>query len=135
MEREIARILAGYEGIATAWLFGSVARGEAGDHSDLDLAILPTACAEVDSDTLLRLANELEPFAPSGRVDLVILGEQGPVFLHRVLSEGHLVLDRDPQRRVAFESRVYVEYLDWKPTHDIAMRSTFKGLAERFSVP
>ena len=86
-----------------------------------------------DAVALYDLAGELERFAPSQRVDVIILGPQGPVFRHRVLREGILVLDRDPEARIAFETRTVIEYLDWKPTHDIAMRSTLLGLKDRFA--
>ena len=119
--------------IAAAWVFGSVARGDARPDSDLDVAVLlrvpPT------TDVMLALydfAAELEHLAPNGRVDVVVLGEQGPVFRHRVFSEGTLAYDAAPALRVNFEARTTVEYLDWKPTHDIAMRNVMAGLRRRF---
>ena len=84
-------------------------------------------------EALRTLALDLESASPSGRVDIVVLGAQGPVFRHRVLSEGKLVLDRSPALRRAFETRAIIEYLDWKPTHDIAMASTLQGLRGRFA--
>ncbi len=62
----------------------------------------------------------------------MVLGEQGPVLRHRVLSEGQLVHDADREARIAFEGRTIAEYLDWKPTHDIAMRATLGVLRDRF---
>ena len=120
--------------VASAWVFGSLARGDAGPRSDLDVAILlvraPTAA---DLDELRGLSAALERYAPSRRVDIIVLGPQGSVFRHRVLCEGRLVLDRDPARRSDFEARTISEYLDWKPTHDIAMASTMIGLRARFA--
>ena len=83
---------------------------------------------------LFVLAAELERFSPSRRVDVVVLGPQGPVLRHRILTEGRLVKDADPEARMEFEERTVREYLDWKPTHDIAMRATFAGLRDRFGV-
>ena len=120
--------------IAAAWIFGSVARGDAGPRSDLDVAVLLRGAEEHgDVMSLYSLSADLERHAPSRRVDLVVLGPQGPVFRHRVLSEGLLVYDADPETRFGFEDRTIREYLDWKPTHDIAMRSTFAGLRDRFA--
>lgn len=130
----IGRVLASYPRIAAAWVFGSVARGDAGPQSDLDVAVLMRSPPDsADTRALLALSTELERFSPSGRVDMVILGPQGSVFRHRVLSEGVLVLDADREARFDFEEWTIREYLDWKPTHDIAMRSTFAGLRERFA--
>jgi predicted nucleotidyltransferase len=120
--------------VSTAWLFGSVARGDATPESDLDVAVLLAGRPRGrDDDELRELAIELEMFSPSGRVDIVVLGAQGSVFRHRVLTEGVLVLDRDRDARVEFETRTVIEYLDWKPTHDIAMASTFAGLRHRLA--
>ncbi|HEY8432016.1 MAG TPA: nucleotidyltransferase domain-containing protein [Sandaracinaceae bacterium] len=131
---EIGRTIRRHPRVAAAWVFGSVARGDARPDSDLDIAVLLSGGqGPGDARALYALAAELERFSPSGRVDLVVLGPQGPVFRHRVLAEGVLVHDGDPEERHEFEERTFREYLDWKPTHDIAMRSTFTGLRERFA--
>jgi len=132
--QEIGAILSACPRIAAAWVFGSTARGEANRDSDLDVAVLLMGEATPeDRDALRTLAFELERFSPSGDVDIVVLGRQGPVFRHRVLREGKLVVDRSPELRHAFEARTIIEYLDWKPTHEIAMASTFQGLRSRFA--
>jgi predicted nucleotidyltransferase len=129
----IADVVARCPEVAAAWVFGSVARGEAHADSDLDMALLlrPSTSAHgaPDLDTLVL---ELEPCSPSGRVDLLILGSQGPVITHRILREGILVRDAAPELRIDFEGNAVAAYLDWKPTHEIAMRTSLSGLAKRF---
>ena len=133
--RHIEIALSRYAEICAAWVFGSVARGEAGLESDLDVAVLLAfdTNAEAARPALSALSLELERCSPSGRVDILVLGTQGPVLVHQILSEGVLVRDADRERRVEFEGRATVDYLDWKPTHDIAMRSALDGLRDRFA--
>ncbi len=134
LRRRIETVLSRHPEVCAAWVFGSVARGEAGSESDLDLAVLLArdTDAEAARPALSALSLELEPCSPSGRIDVLILGTQGPVLVHRILREGVLVRDADRERRVQFEGRAIVDYLDWKPTHDIAMRSALDGLRDRF---
>jgi predicted nucleotidyltransferase len=120
--------------IVAAWVFGSVARGDTTGASDLDVAVLLRA--ERDDrqrDDLEELAAALERYSPTGQVDVLVLGEQGPVLRHRILKEGRLVHDASPTERIDFEGRTIAEYLDWKPTHEIAMQATFRGLRDRFA--
>lgn len=134
VRKELDQAMSRHSRIAAAWVFGSVARGDAREDSDLDVAVLLAGAEQPgDVEDLYRLASALERFAPSRRVDVIVLGKQGPVFRHRVLREGVLVHDADPEARFAFEERTIREYLDWKPTHDIAMRSTLAGLRDRFA--
>jgi predicted nucleotidyltransferase len=136
LERAVRDALASCDAVAAAWIFGSVARGDAGPDSDLDLAVLlahdggPT---EQEREALSRAASALERRSPSGRVDVVVLGAAGPVLHHRVLREGRLVLDRVPQRRVDFAARAITEYLDWEPTHRIGMDAAAAGLQRRLA--
>ena len=112
-----------YGTLAALWLFA---------RRDLDLAVLLRPKAPGGkTDFLQDLASALERFSPTGAVDILMLGQQGPVLRHRVLAEGRLIHDADPEARVEFEGRTIAEYLDWKPTHDIAMRSALSGLRDR----
>lgn len=130
----IGETIAGYPFVVAAWVFGSVARDDAADDSDLDVALLLHEDATPsDERSLHTLAQALEAYSPSGRVDVVVLGGQGPVFRHRVLAEGVLVHDGDHDARIDYEGRTISEYLDWQPTHAIAMRSTLAGIRQRLT--
>jgi hypothetical protein len=71
---------------ATVWLFGSCARGEARQHSDIDIAILPrddlplSFFAELDAD--------IEDSAIPYDVDLVDLRHADPALVEEVRREG-----------------------------------------------
>lgn len=106
------------DGIAAAYVFGSVARGVAREDSDIDVAVL---CTQTPPATLegagLRLASDLE--RRLGRaVDLVVLNRAPLDLVHRVLRDGILVHETDRAARVRFEVARRREYLDLKPFLD-----------------
>lgn len=135
MDNSIARVLHAFPEVTAAWLFGSEARGQAGPESDVDVALLLRDRRKTVLDVLPQwghLAAALEAIAPGRRIDLVLLEAQGPVFQHRVLSEGRLVYDVDPGRRVDFESDSHVRYFDFLPTHQLAERHALAGFRSWF---
>jgi predicted nucleotidyltransferase len=99
--------------IAAAYLFGSVARGNARSRSDVDVAVLyqgdpPSGLAS------LGLSGDLERLLRRS-VDVVVLNRASPDLVHRVLRDGRLLVDRDRSRRIAFEVRSRGEYFDLLP--------------------
>ena len=102
-------------GIAAAWLFGSVARGTAGEASDVDVAILfeRRPASRLDSETL-TVEGELE--RDLGRpVQVVAMNTAPPDLAMRVLRAERLLLDRDRSARIRFEVRTRNEFYDLEP--------------------
>jgi uncharacterized protein len=101
--------------IAFAYVFGSVARGEARPDSDLDVALHfePSTAADERFDRLLRVGVELEN-ALGREVDVVDL-EQVPLrLLGRILRERVVVLGLDRPERVRFESETFRRAVDFE---------------------
>ena len=46
-------------------------------------------------------------------MDLILLTDAPPTFAHQVITNGRLIFCRDPHERVAFESQVIREYMDF----------------------
>ncbi|WP_019021924.1 nucleotidyltransferase domain-containing protein [Thioalkalivibrio sp. ALE23] len=107
--------LAEQDAVMAAYLFGSHARGEACPDSDIDLAVLtPEPMSRSLLDPLARLEMDLSDTL-GRRVDLVDLHSAPPDLVHRILRDGHLLLDRDPDRRAAFEVAARNAYFDFLP--------------------
>jgi uncharacterized protein len=71
---------------AAVWLFGSCARGEARQHSDIDIAILPHG--ELPSGFFGELDADLEESTIPYDVDLVDLRNADPDLIAEILREG-----------------------------------------------
>jgi predicted nucleotidyltransferase len=104
--------------VVAVYLFGSVARSQAGPASDVDVAVLLAADPRPDLDGLL-LGEEAELEKALGvPVQLVVLNTASCDLVHRVLRDGVLLLDRDPAARVRFEVRARNEFFDLQPVLD-----------------
>ena len=80
-------VLAALEGHnAAVWLFGSCARDEVKQHSDIDIAILPRE--ELSSSFFAVLADEIEESTIPYDVDLVDLRRADPALVEEVQREG-----------------------------------------------
>lgn len=117
-------------GVLAAWLFGSRARGDARPDSDVDLAILASAPSGGEDPLRRRLRWILGAAKalglPDDAVDLVVFPEASPLLTWSVLSEGRLLVDRDPDERVEFQVRSLHRYVE-------ASRLRALALAERTS--
>ena len=103
------------EDVAAVYMFGSVARGEGGADSDVDVAVLYGKPVEPGLAGLkLALAGDIEERL-GRRVDLLVLDNQPPDLIHRVLRDGLLVLETNRSARIRFEVTARNEYFDVLP--------------------
>jgi hypothetical protein len=121
-----ARLKAFFEGdprgAVAVYLFGSVARGDAGPDSDVDVGILfatePPATLGAPQFAIEAALERL-----LGRtVQVVALNRASADLVHRVLRDGRLVLDRDRAARIRFEVRSRNEYFDMAPIRRLYRR-------------
>ena len=84
LRRMVLAALGGHE--AAVWLFGSCARGEVRQHSDIDIAILPRD--ELPVGFLGGLEADIEESTIPYDVDLVDLRHADPALIAEVHREG-----------------------------------------------
>ena len=106
IEREAPDVIA-------AWLFGSVARGDARPDSDIDVALLTGRTEPPRTIEDLPLDLEADLSAVLGcTVQIVVLDRAPCDLIHRVLRDGRLLVDRDRGRRIRFEVDARNRYFD-----------------------
>jgi len=102
------------DGIAAAYLFGSVARGTARLDSDVDVGVLYSVAPPKTLAGMFDLEGDLE--AALGKPVQVVVLNYAPVdLIIRVLRDGKLLVDRDRSRRIQFEVRSRNEFWDLEP--------------------
>ena len=116
VERVLREFFAAQPGeIIAAYLFGSVARGTAAARSDVDLAVLYAAAPPATLEGLpLDLESRIEQLV-SRPAQVIVLNTAPAGLVHRVLRDGVLLLDRDPNARIRFEVRARNEFFDLQP--------------------
>jgi len=105
------------EGVVTAYVFGSAARGQVGPLSDVDIAVLfdEHLSADEQHDRHLRLLGGLSAFVPGRQVDVVNLADATPALAFNAIKDGALLYSDDDATRIRREARIVVTYLDIKP--------------------
>ena len=126
----IGRVLSASPEIAAAYAFGSRIGGRPLPSSDLDLAFVARRDADLAADPLLaerltaRIAAELES---SLEID-GLLADRLPLNVRgRVVTEGLLLYEAEPERRVDFETSTRRLYFDFLPFIERDAREALLG--------
>jgi len=123
--------LAGQPEVVLAYLFGSVARGEADRLSDVDVAVLldESLGPEDRVDRQLRLMAALSDFS-ARETQVVLLNNASPLLAYRVVTEGILLHERSRTERIAFEVKARRVYFDWRPWEEYHTRALLTDIRE-----
>jgi predicted nucleotidyltransferase len=105
----------GSHGCKFAYLFGSRARDDFRDHSDVDVAVMWETEPENAVEAMgLGISAELTRLL--GReVDVVVLDNAPVDVSQRVIRDGQIVLDRDPVARIRWEVKTRTLFLELLP--------------------
>ena len=119
------------EPVDVAYLFGSVARGDTGPLSDVDVALLlrPGVSREAAFDLRLRMMAALGRMFDTDEIDVIVLNDAPLLLQHRVLRDGKVLFCRDELRRVRYEARAISEYLDFQHMERIYNQALLARLA------
>jgi predicted nucleotidyltransferase len=113
----LRRALAARPEVLEAYIFGSTARGDEQEHSDVDVAVFvePGARPEAPFGYAASLAAELMRDAGLAKVDVVVLNDAPPLLYGRVLNEGVRLVARDLAATTTREGRALSRYCDYLP--------------------
>ena len=131
MKNEITDYLSKQPDIVLAYLFGSVARGQADSMSDVDIAVLlePDLTGEAALERQLELMLALDDFSER-EVQVTLLNQAPPVLAFQVIREGLLLYERSRLDKINFEVLVMKRYADLKPMLQFFKQTLFKQIRE-----
>jgi predicted nucleotidyltransferase len=117
LRRAAAEVLAPRHDVLLAYLYGSVARGQALPHSDVDVAVVlssipsPIDCLrlELDLEVALSAATGLDA------VDVRVANAAPLLLQGAVATEGVLLFERNAAARIDFEATTRSRYFDYLP--------------------
>ena len=114
-----------------AYLYGSVARGDAHPGSDLDIAVMFDRSVPAAERLNLELALGLAFDTRLGgeRADVRDLAAMPLILRGRVVTEGALLFSRDEVGRVAFEVAARNEYFDFLPAYRTYQEASLARMA------
>jgi hypothetical protein len=109
LNEHLDKLVADYN-IKLIYIFGSYAKGENKENSDLDIAMY----FESDMDGVVKLAilDDLVGIFNREDIDLVILNNVDEVLKFQVIKYGKVIYTEDLVTKVMFEARVMSEYMD-----------------------
>ena len=112
------------ENIVFAYLFGSLARGEQTNRSDIDLAVY---CRDLSArpEYRLDLIGRLTAVAGTMAIDLVLLNTAALSLTGRVLRDHQVLVDREPTLRHSFESLKLREFWDFQHIENRILEGRF----------
>ena len=98
--------------VSLAYLFGSFARNEAGELSDLDLAVLFATKKDELYSAYMDLMLEVQKALATERLDLLLLNSASPSEKFEIIRSGELLYSRNEQEINDFEMDVIRRYQD-----------------------
>jgi len=102
--------------VLVAYLYGSLARGEATPLSDVDIALVTEQPLPSLDRLDLELDVEVELSAMGlSEADVRVIDQAPPAVRGRVVTEGILLYCRDERKRAAFEAQARAQYFDLQP--------------------
>src|SRR5919201_4548032 len=116
--------------VDAAYLAGSTAgRKLAGSYNDVDIALLLLKAVKANEffDYQVYFVSELSKALETAELDVVILNQASLLQRWQVIRTWSLLYQRDQKRRVEYEARAAMEYLEFKKYDEVQS----KALAER----
>jgi predicted nucleotidyltransferase len=124
LSQQLRQVLSARGDVALALLYGSRARADAGETSDVDVAVLAPAADLLDVGAQLSQASGLE-------VDVISLADPGVPLLDELLRDGLLLYEAHPGAYATWRSHVLTDLELDRPWYEHMRDAWLARVAER----
>lgn len=107
--------------IEIIYLFGSAARGELRDESDIDIAVIGNFDFNTKLDYILELQDLLEK-----EIDFVNLEKVDTVFQAEIVSTGKCIYYKNENYKQELEMKILSKYLKLEEDREIILKSIYE---------
>ncbi|WP_410509561.1 nucleotidyltransferase domain-containing protein [Methanosarcina hadiensis] len=131
LEEKLSEFFSKENSVILAYLFGSIARGEANCLSDIDIAVLfdKNLTKKEAFDLQLRLMVDLGDLLKTNNVNFVVLNESPLLLTFNIIRDG-VILKSEERERVHFETRIMSRYCDEEYYIERHMKRTVERMAK-----
>lgn len=127
--KKIVEYLSRERPVIAVYLFGSLAKGDATEKSDIDLGILLKEDFDFLADFTykLRLMGELKDITGK-TVDIVFINRADPILQHQIRKYGKVIFESNRIKRIEYEVLARKKYFDFLYLHKKYMEGILKSL-------
>ncbi len=132
LKEKMKELLGRERHVELAYLFGSAARGELGELSDVDVAVyLDDSLSSKERFKLqLRLIGELSSALKINRVDLVVMNDAPPTLNYEIIRFKPIYV-KDTSKKVEVEHVITSRYLDRRYYEKRALETFLRKVSEK----
>lgn len=131
----ICRALAQKPEVNTVYLYGSFAKGDAVESSDIDIGIYMDPACKLDLHYMGELQSKLEALAKDHKIDSFVINNMSPLFRFNVIYPNKVLYCKDQEKRVDFELKTRRDYEDYLPFFnyrtEMAVKESKRRINER----
>ena len=120
---QLKEFLESYKAVVFAYLYGSYARSKEHPFSDIDIAVY---LKENSFNVYMDILGKLPEIGKE--IDLRVLNDAPPLFKYKVIKEGKLLVNKDPELLRQFIYETLIEALEIKDTIEKMRRKRIERL-------
>jgi len=131
IEKKLIDYLSTKKEIQAAYLYGSMAKGDVWNESDIDIAILTSPLKTRKESFHLRLTyiKELQDLLAK-EVDVVLLRKCGELLSEEIIRRGKLILEADKNAHREFLAHRIIQCVDFKFLEKKAQKGMLQAIKE-----